>query len=250
MTKKILAFLCVIALLLGTLTIASAETHMTMKGVKENIIGYEGNYYVLKNGKTATFYVHADYMSSLYPKGGSDWSSYRDILFDTTSPVKASCSADWVHITNSKTGFFLNYDTNPTQKNRKATVKIKGKDYSAKFILIQFGRNDFISVIRNKKTVTVKFKMAEAAKGGYLGINMYKYLDDGSQVSKYDSIEIEKGTTTVKFKVTAGWQYNIYLSGTYWTSDNYSTSNSTCSAYFEVTKENIGKKEQIYPRNY
>ena len=131
---KVFAFLCALVLMLSMLSFASADSRlsMQMKGVAENHIGNESRYYTLKNGKTAKFYVHADYMSSLYLYGMTSWDqSYSDIIFDCAGKVTATCSAKWVHIKKTKGGFILSYDSNSSLKNPPAGVppfsSLKGK---------------------------------------------------------------------------------------------------------------------------
>jgi len=244
---RIVAFLCALVLVLGSFSFASAEsagTVLHMKGAKPNTIGYEDNYFVLKDGQSATFYVHADYMSSLYPADESDprW-SYSDILFKTKNVVKASCSASWVHISNYENGFILSYDQNSSYKNRTATVKVKAKNYSASFKLIQWGTNSFTSVVRKKKTVTVKAKFAKAAAGGYVSIYMSKTDDEGNYISQSKEIWFPEGKNKLTFKVQKGWSYSISLCGLYQFTPDNSVSNSTDWVSFDITDENINDTE-------
>lgn len=246
MKKRLFGLLMVLVLAFGLASASEASTGVTAH-IKEtessNAWGYEDNYYVLKNGETATFYYHADYMGSLLKPRNDDVLWIMDLVFDTPYAVKAKSSASWIHIKNTSHGFFMTSDQNSTLKNRTATVKISGKDYSATVKLIQFGTNQMTSVVRNKKKVTVKLNMAKAAENGYLFVSLYK-IDDPDNTSQSKTIAISKGEKSVSFTVKAGWRYDISLFADYPIKKSYVT-NSTDWVDFTVTKENIGKKETI-----
>ena len=247
---RIFALLCALVLVLGSLSFASAESKaaLHMKGTDTSkVIGYEGNFYVLKNGKSASFYVSADYVGTLYgTKDSMNW-SYRDIVFDCDVPVKAKCSASWVHITNTNKEFFLTYDANPTQKNRTATVTVSGKGYKAKFKLIQIGSTKFVKITRSKNVVTAKFKIAKMASKSWIEVNMNKWNPDDETLTVKDyQIDIKAGKTSVKFKVKAGWSYNLNLVNELHYTKNRTTTNYEAYAYFYVS-ETTGS-ETVFPR--
>ncbi len=245
---RILAFLCVIVMAFSMVSFASAAEKPVMHvgSTSANRMGYEGNYYLLKNKETVKFFVGPGSNGSLYPAAKSDtrW-SYSDVIFDCTGPVKASCPADWVHITNVKGGFFFNYDSNNNQTNRTTTVSVKAKGYSAKFVLTQFGKSTFTSVVRNKKVVTFKWKSATKGKVNQLYVYMYRYDDDGFSISKSEYIDIPEGKKSTTYKVKAGWNYTFEIITQYQVTSERTTSSWSDSVYCTVTKDNIDKKEVL-----
>ena len=241
--SRIIALLCVLMLVLTSVSFASAETPQFGLHVRSNVldrrIGNIESFYLLKNGKTVKFFTHADYLT-LYPgfKNESHQYSYSDIIFDCASAVKASCSASWVHITNYKNGFFMSCDSNQTQKNRTATITFKGTGYKATLKLTQYGKNAFTKVTRKGKTITFKYKFAKAADGGYLSVYAYKYNNDenNSETTYSKSIELAPGSSSVKFKMTKGWHYSFSLCGYYHPYETVNTSNSTDWISYDATE--------------
>ena len=245
---RIVALFLALVLTLSMFSFASAApakpTMSLVKTADSNRIGYKSSFYELKNGKTASFYIHADYMSSLYV--GEEGRSYTDVIFDCDSAVKAKTSAKWIEIDQYKRGFNLYCQPNPTLKNRTAKITVTGKNYKATIKLTQFGGNFITSAVRNKKTVTVKFDMAASSDGGYLSISQYKDTDDGFHTSKSWSVPFEKGAKSVKFTVKAGWNYSVTLCAYYHFSESWRGSNSTHSFSFEVPS--VKGKETLFPK--
>ncbi len=245
MKKRIFALLTVLILVFGLASADGASKGITAH-VKEtdsaNTWGDESSRYLLKKGETATFYYCADYMGNLMRSRDGNIEYITDVEFDTPYAVKAKCTASWIHIKNTSHGFYLTSDPNETYKNRTATVKITGKKYSAKLKLIQLGNNTMTSVVRNKKKVTVKLKMAEGTLGGFLNVFLYK-IDDPDNTSQNIPVSFPKGASSVSFKVKAGWDYYVGLYAYYDIGDD--AYDSTDGVDFRVTKENIGQKETI-----
>ena len=89
-----------------------------------------------------------------------------------------------------------------------------GKGYKAKFKLIQFGRSIIKSIVRNKKTVKVSYKIASNKVGhAYLFVSAQKYNfdDENNTLRKSTSIELAPKTKSVAFKVKEGWDYGVEL---------------------------------------
>ena len=215
---RILALLTALVLTLGMVSLASAEGQprmslMKTKAAQANRIGYMGDeYYLLKNGKTATFYIPNHSSSVLIEKKEAKW--YTDVIFDCDSVVKAKSSAKWVQIVNHKNGFNLGLESNEKITSRTAKITVTGKGYKATIKLIQYGSGVIDSVTRNKNVVTVKFTLAKGVKEGQMDVYYYPEGEDeeGFQTMKSKYISIPEGTTSVKFKVKAGYMYDVHLS--------------------------------------
>ena len=241
---RIFALLCALVLILGSLSFASAETKGAMhtKGTEQSTskrIGYESErYYLLKNGKSITFYVMPNYMGSLLPKSTSKslelW--YDDIMFDCEGPLKAKCSASWVHINNDTPNEFTMYwEPNKSYKHRTATITVTGKNYKAKFKLIQFGASKIAKVVRKGNKVSVQIKLAKkAVVSSKINLEWYKSNEDESTTYKYMGEYDVKPGKTFKFKVKKGYNYSLGLYTEYKVNKNHNHFFTADSLYFAV----------------
>ena len=120
--RVVFVFLCVMVMMLSAVTMATADSRSVLHlNAASKAFGYDNEFYLLKNGKTVSFYVCSDYVSSLFPVSAADDNGnygYRDILFDCDGRVTAKTSASWVTINNKGGGFNVYYSTNETLKNR------------------------------------------------------------------------------------------------------------------------------------
>lgn len=237
--NRFFVFFCVMVLVLGNISFISAESGAAMRITGADtgkVFANNEDYFILKNGKTVSFYVlpFGEYM--LYPKEDAIGDCYRDILFDCEGPVRAKCSAGWVHIVNTRNEFILTLDINPSVKSRTATVTVTGKGYKARFKLNQFGRSTIKKIVRNKKTVTVKYRMARKAKKAFLEINIWKDSgdNDGAVLITKKAIELKPGKTSVKFKVAKQREYGVTMVTEYAFSKTRSGKLYTCLYEFYV----------------
>ena len=238
---RIFAFLCVLVLIFGSLSSASANSTLSMKGADNKAIAYlsDMDFYTLKNGKSVKVLILPD-ANTLYIK---DY-IYNVILFDCEGPVKAKCNASWVHITNKNENFNLSFDINNSNKSRTATITVTGKNYKAKLKITQFGRGKFTKVLREKKTVTMNIKMPKGSKGGR--VEIYAYDNKGENTKKTIKIKPGKASLKLKYKVKQDRSYSIYLCTYYKITAKETAEWDTDYVVFEVTAENIDATETYH----
>ena len=246
---RLFTLLCVLMVVFGSLSFASAESRsaMHLNGADTGkTIGEEGQYFLLKNGKSVTFYVLPQGTSWLYPKDDALGWYYEDIVFDCEGPVKAKCNAGWVHIKKTRKAFVLSYDDNPSVKYRTAVITVIGMGYKAKFRLVQFGSSSFEKIVRKNDTVTVKYKIpSNKVSYACLYINASKDYDGESTLNRNWEIELIPGKTSVSFKVKEGWDYGVQLGTRYEISERRWV--QTGGDYETIHVQYVTTTETIYP---
>lgn len=246
---RLFAFLCVLVLAFGSLSFASADSKPAMytksSDSKAMAYTYTPSGYTLKNGKSVKFFLMPNYLSNLYYVSNSvNYTVYSAIFFDCDGPVKAKCSASWVHIMNIDGNIILSFDINDTTKNRTATITVTGTNYKAKIKLAQFGASKFTSVVRKKKTVTGKIKLPKGNKGGYITVDDYLY-GVGNVGQKAFVIKSGKTSMKFKFKVKVGHEYAVALSTFYPLTKIKPFELYSEEIWFIVNEDNIGNTQVI-----
>ena len=201
--KRLVTLVCALLLALTAFSFASAEKDAVDKY-------FEGHsYYLVKNGKTANFYVFAG--SSPWEFYDSKGNSYRDFVFDCDGKVTAKVTSGTEWLTTNKLGssFTIRVATNPTLKKRTGKILVTGTNFKATLKITQYGTDRILSVVRKKKTVTMKFKLSSGAKAHRLYVQASKNTDtDGWEMFKF----IYDGNfTKSSFKFTAEKGINYYF---------------------------------------
>ncbi len=207
--KKIrfLAFLCALIMLVSTVSFASAANFPGLRmATVENAMGWN-RYRILKNNENVTFLMNS-FANDIYEKTKKGWyEQYSDVIFDCEGKVTAKTSTSWIKVEETKPGFILYFESNPTMKTRIGKVTVTGKNYKAVMTFKQNGRDQLVSVSRKKNKVTVKLKTGNASNH-HIMIDAYKYEEDGTYMNRtIISEDIKK--TTYTFKVEEGWNYQI-----------------------------------------
>ena len=208
--KRMLALVCILLLAVSVVSIGSAEKVAPVSDTK--VMDYNGSIYLLKNGETAKFYTFFTGTSSLYSEVGE---YYRDIDFDCDGLVKGKIlsGGDWITVTNTSREVKVRLGRNETLKMRTGKVQFIGKKFKATVVFTQYGMDRIISVTRNKKTLTLKFKKSSGAKYHYLEVEEYTADENGN--TNYDDYAIKRlyddvyNKTSYSLKIRKGYRYEF-----------------------------------------
>ncbi len=213
---RILALLCVIALVVSILPAASAAKAPITKTRTRGAIEWTENR-LIKNGETVTFDLNYGGYALYEVLSGSEEAPYYawdDLDFDCAGPVTASTSASWIHITKNKRGFSLYIDSNQSIKTRSAKITVTGKKFKATLKFRQYGKSEILSVIRQKDQITVKLNPS-SSKTHMFFVEMTKTLSDGTTKYKYIVDDWDFTDNTYTFTVKKGWNYQIVFGASF-----------------------------------
>ena len=230
--KRLVSLLFALLMILSAISFGSAEN-------SEKYFGYNGDYYTLANGKTASFILLND-SHSLYTSKGT---VYKDVIYECEGPVSATVSSgsSWINVTNTMNSFIITFSSNYTQKARVGKITVKGDGYKATMKFTQYGVDKILSVKRSKKSITMKFKLSSGAKAHYLYIDdeARKVEDDLTWYSYSNSIYNDSFSKS-SYKFTAKKNHYYYFgigpAIPYTSGDNtyyYSNSTSWGNMYVE-----------------
>ena len=199
-TKRLVALLCALLMVLSVASLASAES--------DKYFGYDGEYYTLGKGKTASFFL-LPYSHSLYTANGT---YYSDVIYDCEGPVSATVNSgkNWITVTNTMSSFIVTFSPNYTQKARTGKITVNGSGYKATMKFTQYGIDKILSFKRSNKNITLKFKLASGTKTHYMYINdEARKVEDGMTWYSYvnDIYEGKFAKTSYKFKAQKNHYY-------------------------------------------
>ena len=100
---RIFALLCAVVLMIGMVSVATAQTVLPATGVVERAMGWHNNL-LLKNKKTATIYVWPDWTSYPFDKDGFDVDA---ILYECKGAVTGKSNVDWLTTKPIPRGFAI-----------------------------------------------------------------------------------------------------------------------------------------------
>lgn len=235
--NRIIAILCILALLMCHLPTVMADTPAVLKSTTaDKRMGWD-EYRLVKNNETVSFVLFS-YAWNLLESRGGKYYNYDDLVYDCEGSVTGKSSAKWIHVEAIQNDLVISFDENYSRKPRSGNVTVTGNGYSATLKFTQYGFDNISSAVRKGKKVTLKFKYAKGAKNHYLTISAYK-TGDSQNLNKTIVSEENFKKTSYTFEVEEGWSYSVstgiilnYTSpdgwqGSMWSSGDY--------LYFGVT---------------
>lgn len=231
---RIIALVCVLALLVTVAGAAAAEKNLTVRTAPKNVVMSWNSYKLVNDGDTVNFLLFPR-PYEMYEKQGSEYCYYGDIVYNTEETLSAKSSASWIKVSKQTDGdILLKIKTNTKQKKRTATVTVTGSGFKATLNFTQYGCDKITSVKRDKNKVTVNIEYGDAPYH-----MLYASAFKGKKSEQLHSGAFKKKTFT--FKVKKGWSYHVSVSSAFKTEYGYNS--STCSYVTLVVKKVTGTEK-------